>query len=100
MVAISGIFYPISGLPDWLHPVAQVFPVYWLGLGTRAAMSPDAAAAAEIGDSWRHLETFGVLGLWAVVGLALAPRILRRMAQRESGSVVEARRQHAIQQFA
>jgi ABC-2 type transport system permease protein len=97
MIAISGIFYPISGLPGWLHPVAQIFPAYWLGLGTRAALSPDAAAAVEIGQSWRHVETFGVLGLWAVVGLALAPRILRRMAQRESGSVVEARRQQALQ---
>jgi ABC-2 type transport system permease protein len=97
MIAISGIFYPISGLPGWLHPVAQVFPAYWLGLGTRAALSPDAAAAAEIGQSWRHVETFAVLGVWAVVGLALAPRILRRMAQRESGSVVEERRQRALQ---
>ena len=97
MIAISGIFYPISGLPGWLHPVAQVFPAYWLGLGTRAALSPEAAAAAEIGGSWRHLETFVVLGLWAAVGLALAPRILRRMAQRESGSVVEARRLRALQ---
>jgi len=97
MIAISGIFYPISGLPGWLHPIAQVFPAYWLGLGTRAALSPEAAAAAEIGGSWRYLETFVVLGLWAAVGLALAPRILRRMAQRESGSVVEARRQRALQ---
>jgi ABC-2 type transport system permease protein len=99
MIAISGISYPVSGLPRRLHPVAQVFPVYWLGLGTRAALSPDAAAAAEIGSSWRHVETFGVLGLCAVVGLALAPRIQRRMARRESGSVVEARRQYAMQQF-
>jgi ABC-2 type transport system permease protein len=97
MIAISGIFYPISGLPGWLHPIAQIFPAYWLGLGTRAALSPEAAAAAEIGGSWRYLETFVVLGLWAAVGLALAPRILRRMAQRESGSVVEARRQRALQ---
>jgi ABC-2 type transport system permease protein len=97
MIAISGIFYPISGLPGWLHPVAQIFPAYWLGLGTRAALSPEAAAAVEIGQSWRHVETFAVLGLWAVVGLALAPRILRRMAQRESGSVVEERRQRALQ---
>jgi ABC-2 type transport system permease protein len=96
LVAISGIFYPISGLPDWLHPIAQVFPVYWLGLGMRSALMPDGAAVAEIGDSWRHLETFGVLGLWAVVGLALAPRVLRRMARRESGSVVEERRQNAL----
>jgi ABC-2 type transport system permease protein len=97
MIAISGIFYPISGLPDWLHPVAQIFPVYWLGLGMRSAMMPDSAALAEIGESWRHLETFGVLGLWAVVGLALAPGVLRRMARRESGSAVEERRQHAMQ---
>jgi ABC-2 type transport system permease protein len=96
LVAISGIFYPISGLPDWLHPIAQVFPVYWLGLGMRSALMPDGAAVAEIGESWRHLETFGVLGLWAVVGLALAPRVLRRMARRESGSVVEERRQNAL----
>jgi ABC-2 type transport system permease protein len=99
MIAISGIFYPISGLPDWLHPIAQIFPVYWLGLGMRAALSPEAAAAAEIGGEWRHLETYAVLGVWAVVGLVLAPRILRRMARRESGSAVEERRQRAIQQF-
>jgi ABC-2 type transport system permease protein len=37
-----------------------------------------------------------VLGLWAVVGLALAPRVLRRMAQRESGSAVEERRQRVM----
>jgi ABC-2 type transport system permease protein len=97
MIAISGIFYPISGMPDWLHPVAQIFPVYWLGLGMRSAMMPDSAALAEIGGSWRHLETFGMLGLWAAVGLALAPGVLRRMAQRESGSAVEERRQHAMQ---
>lgn len=97
MIAISGIFYPISGMPNWLHPVAQVFPVYWLGLGMRSAIMPDGAALAEIGGSWRHLETFGVLGLWAAVGLALAPRVLRRMAQRESGSAVEERRQRAVQ---
>jgi ABC-2 type transport system permease protein len=97
MIAISGIFYPISGLPDWLHPIAQIFPVYWLGLGMRAALSPEAAAAAEIGGSWRHFETFAVLGVWAVIGMVLAPRILRRMARRESGSAVEARRQRAMQ---
>jgi ABC-2 type transport system permease protein len=96
MISISGIFYPISGLPDWLHPIAQIFPVYWLGLGMRSALMPDEAALAEIGESWRHLETFGVLGLWAVVGLALAPRVLRRMAQRESGSAVEERRQRVM----
>lgn len=91
LIGVSGIFYPITALPGWLQSVAQVFPVYWLGLGMRSALLPGAAAAAEIGHSWRHLETFGVLGLWAVVGLALAPRVLRRTARRESGSTIDRR---------
>lgn len=97
MVAISGIFYPISALPDWLQLVAQVFPIYWLGLGMRSALLPDVAAGLEIGESWRHLETAGVLGAWAVAGLILAPIVLRRMARRESGSSVAVRRERAMQ---
>lgn len=95
--AISGIFYPISAMPEWLQGVAQVFPIYWLGLGMRSAMLPDALRMAEIGDSWRHLETLGVLLAWAVVGLLLAPVVMRRMARRESGSSVAARRERALQ---
>jgi ABC-2 type transport system permease protein len=97
LVAISGIFYPISAMPGWLQGVAQAFPVYWLGLGMRSVFLPDALTAAELGHSWRTLETFGVLGLWAVAGLVVAPIILRRMSRRESGSVVAARRQKALQ---
>lgn len=96
-VAISGIFYPITALPMWLQWIGQIFPFYWLGLGMRSALLPDSAVAVEIGESWRHLETVAVLGAWAAVGLLLAPLLLRRMASRESGSAVEARRERAIQ---
>ncbi len=99
LIAISGIFYPISALPDWLHPIAQVFPFYWLGLGMRSALLPDAAAAVELSGSWQHLETVGVLGVWAVAGLVLAPIVLRRMARRESGASVEAGRLKAAQRI-
>jgi ABC-2 type transport system permease protein len=51
----------------------------------------------EIGGSWRHLETLVVLGGWVVIGFALAPVVLRRMARRESGSAVAARRERAMQ---
>jgi ABC-2 type transport system permease protein len=96
LVAISGVFYPITALPGWLQSIGQVFPIYWLGLGTRSAFLPDAMAVAELGGSWRHLETAGVLGLWAVAGLAVAPVVLRRMARRESGSAVAGRREKAL----
>jgi ABC-2 type transport system permease protein len=97
LVAISGIFYPISSMPDWTQGLAQVFPIYWLGLGMRSAMLPDGLSSVEIGESWRTLETLGVLGAWAVVGLVVAPMVLRRMARRESGSSVAQRREKALQ---
>ncbi|MFG1955715.1 ABC transporter permease [Micromonospora sp. NPDC048830] len=96
LVALSGIFYPINGYPGWLQAVAQVFPLYWLGLGMRSALLPDAMSAVELGGSWRHLETLAVLGVWAVLGLLLAPVVLRRMARRESGSRVALRREKAL----
>jgi ABC-2 type transport system permease protein len=95
-VAISGIFYPISGMPGWVQAFAQVFPIYWLGLGMRSVFLPDSLAAVELHHSWLHLTTFGVLAAWAIVGLVLAPVILRRMARRESGSAVAARRERAM----
>jgi ABC-2 type transport system permease protein len=96
LITISGIFYPITALPQWLQWIAQAFPIYWLGLGMRSALLPTSAASVEIGASWRHLETIGALGAWSVLGLILAPMVLRRMARRESGSGVAKRREKAL----
>nr|WP_296073318.1 ABC transporter permease [uncultured Actinoplanes sp.] len=96
LIAISGVFYPITAMPGWLQGIAQVFPIYWLGLGMRSVFLPGALSAVELTQSWRHLETFGVLTVWAVLGLLLAPVILRRMARRESGSAVAARRERLM----
>jgi ABC-2 type transport system permease protein len=97
LVGVSGIFYPITHLPHWLQWVGQVFPMYWLGLGMRSALLPSGMAAVEIGHSWRPWLTFAVLSAWAIAGLLLAPVLLRRMARREAGSSVAARRDRALQ---
>jgi ABC-2 type transport system permease protein len=96
LTVISGIFYPITHLPVFLQWIGQVFPLYWLGLGMRSALLPNAMATVEIGHSWRHLATFAVLSAWAIAGLVLAPVVLRRMARHESGSNVAARREKAM----
>jgi ABC-2 type transport system permease protein len=98
LIVPSGIFYPITALPEWLQWVGQAFPYYWLGLGARSAMLPESMAAAEIGESWRTAEMFAVLGVWAVLGMVLAPIVLRRMARRESGSTVAAARERYMSQ--
>jgi ABC-2 type transport system permease protein len=97
MVGISGIFYPVQALWGWVQGVAQALPLYWVGLGMRSAFLPDAAAAAEIGGSWRTLETVLVLGAWAVAGALVMPMVLRRMARRQTGSQVQAAREATLQ---
>ena len=97
MAGISGIFFPIQQLWGWVQVVAQVFPMYWLGLGMRSAFLPDEAAAAENGGSWRTIETVAVLGAWAVAGAIVTPIVLRRMARRQTGSQVQAARDASLQ---
>ena len=97
LAAISGIFYPITSFPVWLQWIAQMFPIYWLGLGMRSALLPGSLVSIEIGDSWRHVQTVVALGVWAIIGVIVAPVVLRRMARRESGSSVAERREKAIQ---
>lgn len=94
---ISGIFVPLQAMWGWVQVVAQVFPLYWIGLGLRSAFLPAEAAAIELTGTWRTWETVAVLGAWAVVTLAVTPVVLRRMARRQSGSAVEAARQAAVQ---
>jgi ABC-2 type transport system permease protein len=97
LAATSGIFYPVQELWGWVQGVVQVFPMYWIGLGMRSAFLPDAAAALELGQSWRPLPTIAVLAAWAVAGTSIAPVVLRRMARRQSGAAVLAARDAAAQ---
>src|SRR5690606_41191806 len=93
----SGIVPPMQALGPTFRGIAQVFPVYWIGLGMRSAFLPSSFAAFEIGESWRTLETVAVLGIWAVVGLSLAPPLFRRMAPRQSGSAAHQAREKRMQ---
>jgi ABC-2 type transport system permease protein len=97
LVSTSGIFYPIQQLWDWVQVIAQIFPVYWLGLGMRSAFLPAEAAALEVGGTWRTGWTVAVLAAWAIAGALIAPAVLRRMSRRQSGSAVEEAREKAVQ---
>lgn len=99
MAMISGIFAPLSTMWGWVQGVAQVLPLFWLGHGLRWAFLPAEAAVMEPGGQWRIAEAAGVLGAWALVGLVLAPIVLRRMARRESGSAVQERMHERMQRF-
>ena len=96
VTAVSGFFFPVTLLPGWAQTLVQLTPIYWVGLGIRGAMLPEAAAAVEIDGVWRSELTVLVLVGWAVLGLVLATVFLRRMARRQSGSTVAAARERVM----
>jgi ABC-2 type transport system permease protein len=74
---ISGVFIPVTQLPDGLVTVSGFFPLRWLAQGMRSVFLPDAFKANEQGGTWQHPLMWGVLALWAVVGLAVCVRWFR-----------------------
>jgi len=63
---ISGVFVPNIQLPDWLHHVAQVFPVEHLAAALHHAYIPGVRG---VGIVWSDI---GVLAIWAAIGLGFA----------------------------
>ncbi|MDO4888120.1 MAG: ABC transporter permease [Actinomycetaceae bacterium] len=96
LIFFSGLVLPITEQAGWLQAIAQVFPLYWLGLGMRSAFLPDGAVVLELGESWRTLESLAVVGTWTVVLLAVAPVLVRRMVRGVSGSSMAAARQRVL----
>ncbi|MCA0437817.1 MAG: ABC transporter permease [Actinobacteria bacterium] len=97
LIAISGIFYPVTALPGWLQIIGQTSPIYWVGHGMRAALLPDAYATVELGGTWRLPLTALALAVWALIGAALAPRLLRAMTRKESGTRLSQRQHLALE---
>lgn len=95
LIGISGIYFPLELMPGWLQAIAVVFPLYWVGDGLRAAILPPELSEGMFGAAQLPVAA-GVLALWAVLGFLLAQRVLRRMAQRTSGSRVQAAREEAM----
>lgn len=96
LAAISGLFYPLTAMPQVLQVVGQLTPHYWIGLGIRTVLLDDAAMALEVGGTWRTPLMVLVLAGWAVVGMLLAPVLLRRMARKTSGSTVAEARERVL----
>ncbi|UFQ16854.1 MULTISPECIES: ABC transporter permease [Streptomyces] len=86
LMMFSGIYFPVTVLPDLAQDVVGAFPLKWIAQGVRAALLPDSALAAEATDSWELDKVHLVIAVWAVLGFLFAPRVLHRMTRRESGS--------------
>ncbi|GII78078.1 transport permease protein [Sphaerisporangium rufum] len=68
---ISGVFVPISQLPDWLVRVASFFPLKWMCQGFRSVFLGEAGAALEVTGSYELDRVALVLAAWVTGGLVL-----------------------------
>ena len=70
MMFLSGIFFPIEVMPDFLRPVLEALPLTYLGDGLRQIM---------VGATPLHSLTtdIAVLGGWLIVCMVLAIRFFR-----------------------
>jgi ABC-2 type transport system permease protein len=68
---ISGIWYPLSGAPDWLVHLANVFPLAHLVDAFDAAFQPQTGGAGFSGSD------LAVLAAWGVAGVLVAVRRFR-----------------------
>ena len=65
---ISGVYYPITVLPEWMQAIAVISPVTFVLDGTRAAV----LEGAGIADLWQYIVPLLILGVLALpIGLRL-----------------------------
>jgi ABC-2 type transport system permease protein len=85
LLFVSGVFYSIEGQPEWLHRIAEVFPLYHLVHGFTACFSPYTTGSGFSGsDIWS-------LFVWGVVGTFVAVRRFSREATDEQGDTARPR---------
>jgi ABC-2 type transport system permease protein len=81
---ISGVYFPYSQLPSWMHAIASVFPLKWMAQGIRSVFLPPEMVAAEPGGSWHLTTGVVVLLVWLVAGLLVAARTFRWVPDRRA----------------
>jgi ABC-2 type transport system permease protein len=67
LLLVSGVFYPVNVLPDWMQKLAAVSPVTYGLEGTRAALRDGAGVVELWGSIWPLLimgVVFVPLGIW------------------------------------
>jgi ABC-2 type transport system permease protein len=48
VLLVSGVYYPISALPGWMQPLAQISPAYYMLAGMRAALLEGTGVGAAL----------------------------------------------------
>jgi ABC-2 type transport system permease protein len=80
LLVVSGVYYPVSVLPQWMHWLSTISPATYALRGIRAAVLDGAGLGALWGDVWPLL----VLGAVAIPFGLLVFRAGERYAKRHA----------------
>ena len=67
LLLVSGIYYSVEVLPEWMQPLAYISPVYYALDGIRATLLEGASFSSQWNNVWPLLimgVVFPPLGLW------------------------------------
>ena len=67
LLLVSGVYYPVSVLPEWMQAVSRVSPATYVLDGVRAGVIDGTPVSALVNDVWPLLLMGGVLiplGIW------------------------------------
>jgi ABC-2 type transport system permease protein len=67
LLLVSGIYYRVEVLPDWMEPIARISPVYYALDGIRDTLIDGASLDSQWNNIWPLLimaAVFPPLGLW------------------------------------
>lgn len=67
---LSGTFFPIEVFPKWLQDLCQILPLTQFN----TAMRKISFEGLHLTDCWKEI---GIMGIWLVVGYAVASRIMK-----------------------
>jgi ABC-2 type transport system permease protein len=70
MMFLSGVFFPVTAMPDWVQEISRFLPLTYLADGMRAV----ALDGASLGSQWPELVG---LTAWTAAMLAVATRLFR-----------------------
>lgn len=82
LMFVSGIFFPLSLMPEWVGGIVKMFPLYWLGLDSRVILLPAEQFAGPLDAALGIIVPLA----WAIGGAFLAPLALGAMSRRQSGA--------------
>jgi ABC-type multidrug transport system permease subunit len=81
LIFISAVFYPLSSLPGWLHPISRMSPLRWASEALVTASSADVASR-ETYEAWAALGLLALLyGAIGLAGFTALERRLRRTGE-------------------